>query len=329
MLSLPTLVSFLAAAALLYFLVTRFDVDLGATWRQIRGSNPLLYLLAFVSYYTSFLLRGWRWRMIAANAGIHRTPGARLPSIPECSLFILLGWFANSVGWLRVGDAYRAYVLGEASRGGFSACLGTVVAERVLDVVVIFAMLLVALAALALERQVIPSPLFLLVALALVVAGILAVVVMARFGVRLARLLPKRFRGAYEGFHRGTLGSFRQLPAVTALGIGGWLLEVGRLFLVVKALGLTLSFPLAVFVALVHAILTTVPLTPGGLGIAEPGIVGVLALGLPRGSAITVAVLDRSISYLSIVVFGGLAFALHYLLRLRGSRAAAPQAQER
>ena len=55
---------------------------------------------------------------------------------------------------------------------------------------------------------------------------------------------------------------------------------------------------------LANAMLTTVPITPGGLGIVEPGILGLLTLSLPRSEAVSVALLDRSISYLSIVILG-------------------------
>jgi hypothetical protein len=74
---------------------------------------------------------------------------------------------------------------------------------------------------------------------------------------------------------------------------------------------------MVLFVALVNAVLTTVPITPGGLGVVEPGIVGLLALSLSQSSAVSTAVLDRSISYVSIVLFGALAFTLRQAWRVR------------
>ncbi|MBI4336784.1 MAG: flippase-like domain-containing protein [Chloroflexi bacterium] len=317
LLSVPAVISFVVAAAFLYFLVSRFNVDLGATWDQVRGSNPWLYLAALLCYYLSFPPRGLRWRIMAGSAGIGKGPGQRLPSAWQASLLILIGWFANSVGWLRMGDAYRAYAFAESSKASFSASLGTVAAERVLDVMVVFFLLLVAVAGMVGLREASPSPFFLLLALVLVVAGVLALLVMARFGHRLARLLPGPLRRAYGHFHQGALGSLRQLPQVGFLGTLGWLFEVGRLFLVIQALGLSVPLPLVLFVGLVNAILTTVPFTPGGLGIVEPGIVGLLVLALPRDSAISVAVLDRSISYVSVILFGALAFGIRQAVLAR------------
>ena len=47
-------------------------------------------------------------------------------------------------------------------------------------------------------------------------------------------------------------------------------------------------------------LLTLIPLTPGGLGLVEPGMVGLLMVSLPRADALPVALLDRAISFLSL-----------------------------
>ena len=76
------------------------------------------------------------------------------------------------------------------------------------------------------------------------------------------------------------------MPGAMALGMAAWLLEAGRLLLVIHALGLSLDSPAVLFVAVVNGLLTSVPVTPGGLGIVEPGIVGLLALSLSQEDAV-------------------------------------------
>lgn len=296
--------------AFLAFLARQFDVDLAATWAQIHSADPWLYLSACASYYASFALRGLRWRLMGASAGIHRGPGGRLPSTGQCALMILEGWFINSLVWLRMGDAYRAYTLTVASRGTFSRSLGVLLSERITDAIAVFILLLAAMAALLLTRELRPPLLFLLISLVLVLAGLLAILLLATLGPRLGRHLPPRWRETYERFLGGTLGSLPQFPLVVALGVGGWLLEAGRLFLVIKALGLSVGSSLVLFTASANGILTSVPLTPGGLGVVEPGIAGIMALKLPQSSAVSVALLDRSISYLSVIPVGAVIFLL-------------------
>ena len=315
--SVPTLVSFAIAAVFLIFLVTRFNLDWESTWDKLRASNPFLYGAAFASYYFGFFLRGLRWRIMLTDAREQGTSPSTLPSPLACGRYVFLGWFANAVTWFRLGDAYRAYVFTEDTGYSFSRTMGTILAERVLDVITVFVLLVVASLALYGGGDMGRLGLFLGIALLLALVGVVGLLVMRQFGMHLSRLLPERLKSSYERFHQGALGSFGRLPILLPVSMLTWLTEVGRLFFVIQALDLsgTTSLSLILFVTLANAILTTVPVTPGGLGIVEPGIMGLLTLSLARSEALSVTLLDRSISYLSIVVFGGLLFLLRQLSR--------------
>ena len=318
--SLPTLMAFCIAAAFLTFVLTRFDVDLSGTWQNIKSANPWYFLLAIAIHYTTFFFRGARWRVLLRNVQVRGRPD---PSTPYLSGLILLSWFANSVTWFRLGDVYRAYVYADDTGATFSRTIGTVVAERVYDVVLVLILLVVAFLLLFLQAGEGPSWWFLIVALVLVAGMVAILLVMVLFRARFLRLLPRRFRRMYDRFHQGTLGSFNRMPQVLLLGACSWMAEVGRLYFVVQALGLSLSLPMVLFVTLASAILTLVPLTPGGLGIVETGITGVLVLVLAQPDApLSVALLDRSISYVSIIIVGALFFVVREILKRRRSRVA-------
>ncbi len=310
------------------FLLTRFDLDWRATWAHLGGSNPWWYLLGLLTYYGSFLIRGWRWHLLLSNARAHSGGNEAVPSPWVCARFILMGWFANSVTWFRLGDAYRAYLVAEESSASFSQTAGTVLAERILDMALVFLVLLGTVALLSAGGQLGGAGIIVLIAFILVAAGALALFIMWRFGLRMARLLPGTLERAYQRFHQGTLGSFQRLPLLALLGLLGWACEVGRLYFVLQALGFALSAPLIIFVALANALLTTVPFTPGGLGIVEPGIVGLLRLRLSAEAAVSAALLDRSISYLSVILTGGALFLGRELWRRR-RRNRATSEQER
>ncbi len=315
--SIPTLISFSIAAMFLLLLATRFNIDWSETADILATSDVSLYLLAFASYYFGFLLRGLRWRIMLSNANVIGPETRNAPSALTCGVYVFMGWFANAVTWFRLGDAYRAYVFTEDTGAGFPRTIGTVLAERVLDVVMVFILLVLAAFAVYSGGDVSGIPLFLGIAAVLVFVGLGMLVAMKQFGMHLARFLPVRFRETYDRFHQGTMESFKQLPILFVLSLLVWFTEVGRLYFVIQALDLSgdVTFALVLFVTLANAMLTTVPITPGGLGIVEPGILGLLALSLPRSEALSVALLDRSISYLSIVILGGVVFLLFHLSR--------------
>lgn len=318
-LSPATLVSFGVAVALVVFLATRFELDWGAAWQNVQGMDPFLYVLAFLLYYLSFSFRGLRWRLLAANASGNAS-SERLPSAFTCAQLIVSGWFVNAITWLRLGDAYRAYAFSEESERSFSWSLGTVLAERVIDMTTVFAILVVSAAFLSSALGTSASAYILGAAFGLVFATLAMVLLMRVYGATLARRLPRRLARIYHRFHQGTLGSFKRLHILVLLGLAGWMLEVARLYFVVQALDIEIALALVPVVALGHALLTTVP-TPGGVGAVEPGVTGLLLISLERHDAVSVALVDRSITYVSVIVVGGLVFVLRRVTATRRRRA--------
>jgi uncharacterized protein (TIRG00374 family) len=146
---------------------------------------------------------------------------------------------------------------------------------------------------------------------------------MRNLGGVISRFVPRRFRRQYELFEQGTLGSFQAMPLVLTYSVLGWAIEAGRLYLVCLSLGLMgLSPAIILFVALASALLTTLPITPSGLGFVESAIVGILLLaaswglapGVDENVAASVAILDRVISYWSLIVVG---IVVYFLTRKR------------
>ena len=323
-LGLTTIIPFALAALVLAFLVTGFDVDLAGTWARMKASNPWLFALAILVHYTTFAFRGARWQVLLQNV---QPKGTRVLGVAHCSVLMLMAWFVNSLVWFRLGDAYRAYAYSDETGESFFRAIGTVLAERVLDVTMVFLLIVGGALTLAIGGSE-ASWRFVVASAILSVALVGVLMAMAVFRWRLAHLLPGRLQEFYQRFHQGTLGSFRRLPLVTLLSLLSWLAEVGRLYLVSEALGVDVSLGLVVLVAVANALLTLIPLTPGGLGLVEPGIVGLLMVSLPRADALPVALLDRAISFLSLLIVGGVVFLAYQLLKRRRAVLQSESAQQ-
>jgi uncharacterized membrane protein YbhN (UPF0104 family) len=319
-LSPQTAISFVLLGGLATLFLTRFDIAWSETWGLMRNMNPVWYVAAVLAHYTTFIFRGARWRMLLRNAARH----AGAPFMERHALYygriILMSWFANSVTLFRMGDAYRAYVYSNDTKSSFPRVAGTVLADRLIDLSVVGTLMGVGLLVLLLGGQIEP-PLILMV----IAGGLLGLIGLGLVGMVVARrlvavLFPKRLANLYHRFHDGTMGSFGSLHWVFGLGLLGWLAEVGRLFFVIKALGVPVAMGLVVFVPMANGLLSAIPLTPGGLGVVETGVSGLLQLELAVEMAVAVALLDRTISYLSIIATGGLVFAIR---QLHGGDAAA------
>jgi hypothetical protein len=319
--NIRTLISFLLGFAILGFLFTRVQIDVGAILDRVRQANPSLLVLALAAFYATFPVRALRWRRLLDN--VERSTGeetiGRRLSVPALAEIIFLGWFANCIVPAKLGDAYRAYLLKLNAAVSFSTTLGTILAERIIDVVILFVLMLAA-TWLSFGRA-LPGEVLLLIQIGsvLMVLVIVALVGMRRLRPVIIGVLPPRFHEQYQRFEAGTLGSFSGLPVVVALSIAAWLGEVARLWLVTEALGLGGIAPsVIVFVALASALMTTLPLTPAGLGFAEGTIVGVLLLaanaglapGVDEHAAASIALLDRAISYWSLIAVGLVVYPL-------------------
>jgi uncharacterized protein (TIRG00374 family) len=302
-----TALSFLLALVILAVFVARSDLNLSEIWSNIREANVGLLLGAFAIYYFTLFLRAVRWRWMLSQAGIGRDSGALLPGSVYLTGVYTVSWLVNCIVPAKLGDAYRAYRVRRDDGVRYSIGFGTIIAERVFDLIVLVVMLSISVL-LAFQGS-LPgqSDTALYLGIAMVVAVIVGLLVMFFFRERIEALLPHRFRSHYTLFQQ-TLFQMVRNPAVPAIfAVAIWFGESMRVYLVSASLDADLSFELAVFVALLSALLTTLPFTPAGLGVVEVAIVTALTfVDVPSDMAGSVAVLDRVITYWSAIFIGSI-----------------------
>jgi uncharacterized membrane protein YbhN (UPF0104 family) len=304
-----------AIAALLYRQGRAIDWD--ETARELRDANPWWFLVALAVFHGGFLLRCYRWQVLLVGAadGGQNTVGSR--HLPYHSIVGIMyrAWFVNSVTPARAGDAYRGYLLKRRTGASFTSTLGTIVSERIVDVMVL-AILLIPSILLAFHQH-LPRGVPALLALsgALAVAGPIGLLFLRRLEPVLLRRLPSRLSTRVGGITAAMLASIRRMPLLLLLSVGGWLGETLMLLLVARALGIDLPLTHAATVALLTALLTTLPITPGGLGVADAGMIFLLGLvDIPTGPAAAIAILARVITFASVILIGG-AWTLRGLIR--------------
>lgn len=279
------------------------NVDWGEAAGALGRANPYLVLLALVANYMTFPLRSWRWARLLREGGADVTWRGLLK-------ILFLGWFVNSIVPAKLGDLYRSYLVKRRFGISLSRTVGVVVAERLLDLLVVFLLLIVG-GYVAFGRTILPDlGIVYITGAALALAIVAGVAAMYYLAPKLARFFPGEVRRIGRLFREGVFHSFRALPIAGPLTVAVWSLEAIRLLFVLTALGLELPLSGVVFVAVAVALLTTVPLTPAGFGFVEIAMVYVLTegFGLAQHDAIAVAVVDRAVSVLSVIVIGGIVY---------------------
>lgn len=309
-----TIASFLIAIGIVGFLVQRLDINLKSVWMNIRAANPWYFGAALTLYYLTFVARTYRWRYMLKQAGLCRENGWVPPSIPQLFEILMLSWFANCVVPAKLGDGYRSYLLKRDTGAPASATLGTILAERLTDLSVLF-VTMTAAGVVAFHGD-LPSRVQQTV---LIGGGLLILAAIGLVGLFFARdfvqrFVPERFVRQYDDFHGAVFACLRRPGLPVAVSIGIWAADGFRLFFVAKSLGADLTITLTIFVALMSALLTTLPITPAGLGVVEAAVVVVLKLvDVNADLASSIAILDRVIGYWSLIALG----LVLYMRRLR------------
>ncbi len=316
-LSWRTLFSFVVAGALLAVAWVLADLRLDEIVEKIRAADARLIVIAYGVYALTFPVRTFRWRVLLNNAARREEvdPHYRLRDLFQ---ILYISWFVNGVVPAKLGDIYRAYMARANYGTSLTRTLGTIFSERVFDVGTLIGMVLVSAALIvrAPETNEDVGRILAISAIGLTVLA-LSVIFLLLFGTPVFARLPQRAAGVYERFHSGLFDSWtwRTGPLLWFASVLIWSLEILRLALVMRALGLIREPAETVFVGVAGYLLLAVP-TPGGLGAVEGGLLGLMGLiGVVTVLAGTVVILDRMISYWSVMLTGGLLFVMTRLKR--------------
>jgi uncharacterized protein (TIRG00374 family) len=316
-----TLLPLLVVIVALIIFAQRANINPQKTWDVIRHANIFFFLLAFVIYYCSFAIRALRWQLLLENVGFTRANGIQLPKFWKLTEIVFLAFFANGVVPAKLGDLYRAYLLRQEIAVSTTRTFGTILAERLLDLIVLLLLFIPAILVSFHTNMPPQLRVSLEILLAAVALGIVGLFVLRVAREPIAKMLPQRFRAHYYHFQEGTLDSFRRLPVLSGLTVGVWTCEALRFFFVATSLSLIGGsfihiLAAAVVIGLGEALLTALPTTGGGVGLVEGGMVAMIALFYHGPDAINLTaaaiLLDRAISLFSVLLIGLVIFLIEF-----------------
>lgn len=300
------------------------------TWaelaRALRAVDVRLLALATLVAVADQALRGVRWRVLVR-------PVADISSADAFN-YLSIGALANALLPLRAGELVRPALLGEKLGLSKSALLGTVVVERVLDVVLLAALALLLLALMPIPAE-IKTTLLVLSSLGLAAliglwwaAGALEA---APDSPRTQRLRgwgqqligppeqPRRMVGLNLGatvrrmwplLHRftdglGSLRSPRLAGQAWLLTVLAWGASIVYNDLVLRACGLHLPWTASLMALVLINLGAAAPSTPGGLGIVHgAAILALTPWRVADAQARAFAVLVHAVVYLVMIGIG-------------------------
>src|SRR3990172_1162720 len=128
-----TLASIIITAALLVLLVSY--VDLAQVWRELIASNKGFLVLAALSHYGTYPVRGVRWKRSLSHVPV-RCGNARF------GLLVFFYNFVDNVVPARLGDVYAAHLARVNCGVRRSAALGSIVFLRMVDALLVLTIII-------------------------------------------------------------------------------------------------------------------------------------------------------------------------------------------
>lgn len=274
------------------FLVRTYWTDivttLGESLRILSQTKIRYFVLAFLAYLLSVYLFAVRWQLVLNSIGYELKAADLVP-------VIFGGIFANNLtpASRAGGEPLRIFWINKRFGINYTDGFISILFERLVEAIPISVLLIYVVYSFpSLEIKFLPvrNSLMLnstyLLLLGLFAAGLALWYFKEKLSSPLNRV-RKHWRQLRKSF-----------TAVLLLSCGVWILDVIRLKLIALALDLPLSLHLIATVSILYLVLGSLPITPGGLGIVEGGLISILLyFGLPLASASSFVFLERVISF--------------------------------
>jgi glycosyltransferase 2 family protein len=308
------LVTVIVTLAFSYFALS--DIKLSLAWHALRTTDGWWLVVALAAFALGNLARALRWRSLFAPW--------RRPPLGAVANAMLVGYLYNNILPARAGEAARVVVLTQRSETPPVEIVGTVLLERLYDVLAILVVFFVAEPWLP-HVSWFGAAAVAAIVLAALIAG--AATVLAVFGDKPLRLLLRplgrlslfsgeRLDRTVDELTHGLSGLRHPLLALEAFvwTLVAWLMTALCAYLVSLAFHLHLPFACGVLVAVAIGGGMILPSPPAAVGVFEgAALIALDAYHVPHSSALPYAVVLHLINFVPFVVVGAL--LLHYNAR--------------
>jgi uncharacterized protein (TIRG00374 family) len=271
----------IAVSALLLWLVFRGE-DLGAIGRQLATADPLWLIASGAFLTTGGVIRALRWGVLLRPQGVPTTLRSRWAALN-------IGFMVTNLIPARLGEIVRPFALSRMAPVSMSSALGTIVLERLFDIVTLVLLFIVTLLAPGFPEgaTVLGRPVAYAALVGLAVAALALSVVGALWlwpnGVKrvvraVAGVLPgKRDEavvGKFESFLSGLDLLRRPAAMLEALGwsLLLWIWMAASFWAAFRAFGIELGATAAMFTQCAVSLFVALPAAPGFIGTLQAGI---------------------------------------------------------
>jgi len=279
-----------------------FSFDIRNITAVISSANPALLVTALIIYAATFVILSMRWKKILSRMGVV------LP-LREAYPAFVGGTLLSDFTPARLGDLGRAYLV----RKRLEPKLGvvSVIVDRYMDILAILLLSAIGLLILRSEKGISGEDLvYITLSLSVILFAFLLGALLLWFKRKRTHQFVQGFAGKFmkieklashlSKFDEG-LGKLKNprtlLPICVIYTLAAWLTHALRVSLIIQAVDATMPFYYLPFLLPMISALALLPISPGGLGLVEGGMVAILdVFGVPPSTGIAIALIDRTLT---------------------------------
>lgn len=248
------------------------EIDVQLVIKEVRSINSSWLIPAILVYFFGVWVRTARWRILMRPITHQKT--SRLFPI------YVISYMANNILPMRIGDIYRAYIVGRKETVSKSATLVTIGVERIFDGLTMLMLLFISILFFPIENKIVRQAatfgsIIFILAICTCYIVILKKKWMEWIYARLTRNTrfknSTKLREIYDNLLHG-LDSLKEggdILQVSILSIGTWLIEATSYYLTLNAFGFFGSFLVAIATMALVNLVIIIPSGPGYFGLFE------------------------------------------------------------
>jgi uncharacterized protein (TIRG00374 family) len=241
---------------------------------------PLMIILVTLAYFVRFI----KWNFFLRNVDVY------LPL--KQNLFVFFSGLSMTITPAKAGEIWKGWLIREINGENLSNTVPVVIVDRVTDVI---GLIILSLTGILYYK----SGIYVLLILVILFAAFIIAIKSEPISNRLISILETR-AGRYSGDIKDMHETFKRslaskyLVGMSLLAVLAWFLECLSIFFVIQGFGQSISLVLSVFLYSFASIVGAVSLIPGGLGVAEATLSGLLVIfGFSSSIAVGAALIIR------------------------------------
>ncbi|MCK4322233.1 flippase-like domain-containing protein [candidate division WOR-3 bacterium] len=289
--------------SLLFLWLAFRKVDFREVGFALSNANYLYFVLAFFLSGAGFLLRAYRWKIMLSP----------IKDIRFGKVFsaLTIGFMANGILPMRLGEIVRAIALGYDEKISRSAALATIVIERMFDIFVLLFLFAIFLMLIPFPPQVKKVSLVVFAIGLLAIIFLLFLISKPELVCKFFDLLPirigQKFQKTFLYFIEGLkiIKEKKLVVLVTLLSFCLWAYIAMINFTVFQVLKIDLPLYAAFIVMITVCLGISIPSAPGFIGTFHYfAILGLSVFNISKDTALSFAILSHLIGFLPVVLIG-------------------------